>query len=461
MQLNDIRSARGDAVSLALPAANDPVGTPQHRMKTPGTAPAAAVLLGAACMALATLIAPAAEAAVPCKDLVNYTLSINANGHAGTIRWQSPIAAAEGTLSFAGTIQFATGSKAEEPITLVCKGRHITFTRTSQSYSGWMFAGASLTIAGDFSHNSPERQYGWYGNFELKPAAAAVSKSPESKAAPGQGPTVSEGPAVSYEQIARGARAVGKEEAEKLEAALDSRPDDLSARAKLLGFYFYNGRKIYGVETTIAARRRHILWLIEHQPASEAAGMPFAAFDASFGLADKEGQEQASKLWTAQAQRHGSNPAVLGNAAFFLQLTDRDQAEALLKRAQQAAPKGEWWSMRLGHLYALGILGIDALNQNGLPMSHDPAVAIGEFAKHARAELEKAADAHVLGTAGWIMAQYGLILRGMFRERFAVDYVPLAEALLGRAQELQPANPAWPDMLERFRKMRSEAGQAK
>ena len=453
MQFNDRRSARGGAVSSATPAAYGPVGTPQDRMKTAGTALAGPMLLGAAWMALATLLAPAAEAAVPCKELVNYTLSFNANGHTGMVRFESPTLAADGTLSFAATIQFASRPKAEEAVTLICKGRHITFTRTRegefvQSYSGWMFEGASLAIAGDFSHKSLERQYGWYGNFEPKPA---VSKSPESK----------EGPTVSYEQIARRARDLSKLEAEKLEAALNSNPDDLSARAKLLGFYFYNGRKIYGIETTIAARRRHILWLIEHQPASEAAGMPFATFDRSFGLDDKDGQEQASKLWTEQAQQHGSDPAVLGNAAFFLQLADRGQAEALLKQAQQAAPKSEWWSARLGHLYALGILGIDALNQNGLPMSHDPAVATGEFAKHARAELEKATDAHMLGTAGWIMAQYGLILRGMFRDRFGVDYVPLAEALLGRAQELQPANAAWPNMLERFRKMRSEAGQAK
>ena len=67
----------------------------------------------------------------------------------------------------------------------------------------------------------------------------------------------------------------------------------------------------------------------------------------------------------------------------------------------------------------------------------------------------------MVGAAGSILAQYGLMMGGMFRERFAVDYAPLAEALLLKAQQLDPANPRWPLALEQFRNLRREAGRAK
>jgi len=50
---------------------------------------------------------------------------------------------------------------------------------------------------------------------------------------------------------------------------------------------------IYGAEATIAHRRRHILWLIEHQPASESVGLSEATIDpAGHILADRQGYEQ-------------------------------------------------------------------------------------------------------------------------------------------------------------------------
>jgi hypothetical protein len=266
----------------------------------------------------------------------------------------------------------------------------------------------------------------------------------------------------TYASIAREGYHLTKVEAEALEAALASNPDDLATRAKLLGFYFRGAVRLYGPETTIAARRRHILWLIEHHPGSEVSQLSEATIDAvGHALADKDGYEQAAKLWTQQAQRSGNDAAVLGNAARFFQLSDKEQAAALLKGAQRAAPQDAQWSWRLGYLYAIGILGVDMINQNGLPMSHSSAESKGAFAAHARAELERSTDANVVGAAGNILGRYGLILGAMFRESFAVAYAPLAETLLLKARQLDPANPQWPLALEEFRNWQREAGRAK
>ena len=284
--------------------------------------------------------------------------------------------------------------------------------------------------------------------------AVAVLASPAASA-PAQ-----QTPEVSYVRIARDGYSLNKVDAEKIEASLASAPDDLQARTKLLGFYFRGAVRLYGAETTIAHRRRHILWLIEHHPASEVVGLSEATIDpAGHVLADRQGYEQAARLWIGVAQAQRSNTAVLGNAAKFFQLSDKERTAALLTEAQKIVPNDKQWSERLGYLYALAILGVDGLNQNGLPTRHNPAEAAGDFAKRARQELESSTDPITVGIAGRILGMYGLMMGGMFAGTFKVDAVPLAESFLAKAQTMDPANPFWPKSLEEFRKLRATAGK--
>jgi hypothetical protein len=94
-------------------------------------------------------------------------------------------------------------------------------------------------------------------------------------------------------------------QAQALEDAVAKNPEDLEARKKLLMFYYRSGAKVIGEEKTIAARRRQILWIIEHHPESELAGesgmriFP-TALDA---LPDPAGYAEAKKLWLAQSER--------------------------------------------------------------------------------------------------------------------------------------------------------------
>jgi hypothetical protein len=233
-------------------------------------------------------------------------------------------------------------------------------------------------------------------------------------------------------------------------------PGDLETRVRLVGYY-WRGARQETPAAKIAARRKHILWVIEHHPSSRIAALRQLTIDpVGHPLADREGYEQVAKLWLLQVERHGGDVNVLANAGGFFMLPDKVRAEELFKRAQQVEPR---WSRALGHLYAIGILGLEMMNENGLPTSHNPAEAEGAFARHAREELEKSADAEMLGTAGSTLSSYGVMLEAMFRgsvRPFRVDYAPLAEALLTRAQQLDPANPAWPQDLEQFRKWRSE-----
>jgi hypothetical protein len=76
-------------------------------------------------------------------------------------------------------------------------------------------------------------------------------------------------------------------------------------------------------------------------------------------------------------------------------------------------------------------------------------------------ELNKSSDAVVVGVAGQIVGQYGLMLTAMQPGKFTVDYFPLSEAFLIKAQALEPANPAWSSNLEKLRELRSTARQPK
>src|SRR5262245_50600157 len=191
-------------------------------------------------------------------------------------------------------------------------------------------------------------------------------------------------------KLAREGYRLSAKDAENLEAWLKANPEDLATRAKLLGFYFRAAPGTLGREAAIEARRRHILWLIEHHPESEAAALSEATIDrAGHGLADAPGYGQASELWIAQAKRHAQNAKVVGQAARFFQVADKGRAVALLLQGKQIEPGNPEWSARLGYVYAIAILGVDLINQNGLPTSHNPAQAGSDFAKGAADELRK------------------------------------------------------------------------
>ena len=113
----------------------------------------------------------------------------------------------------------------------------------------------------------------------------------------------------------------------------------------------------------LAARRAHILWLIDHQPDSDLAG----AFEARifpkdlapFFPGDPIGYAQAKASWLAQTTRPDVNAVSLGHAADFLEVADKPLAEQMLLRARALEPKGPW-AARLGRFYTSVLVGSEA-----------------------------------------------------------------------------------------------------
>jgi len=262
--------------------------------------------------------------------------------------------------------------------------------------------------------------------------------------------------------VAREGYALTPPAAEALEATLRTDPNDLAARAKLLGFYFRQSGRTVARDVAIEARRGHILWLIENRPASAVLGLSEATIDkAGHALADPAGFAQVAAAWTEQATRKSGEARVLGNAARFFLLSDKERAAAFLRQAQRVEPDNPEWRARLGQVLALAILGVDMMNQNGLPTSHDAAEARSTFALHTIDELTRSTDATVVGIAGMLIGQQGLMMSAMHRDKFTVDHIALSDRFLARARELEPQNSNWSTVVEQLRSLRATRDQRK
>lgn len=147
--------------------------------------------------------------------------------------------------------------------------------------------------------------------------------------------------------LAMQGRKLSSEEVKKLEERLIANPDDLILRTKLLGWY---SDKRFFSEPARKARQKHILWLIQNHADAQITGTHEADLDP---ILDKEVYYEAKKLWLKQVEAHKKSTTVLGNAANFFLIHDRDIAEELLKKAQALEPENPEWSQRLGHLYSL------------------------------------------------------------------------------------------------------------
>src|ERR1700691_3517549 len=142
---------------------------------------------------------------------------------------------------------------------------------------------------------------------------------------------------------------ISAQEAARLEAALKADPANREARGTLLDYYFLNTK--VNAASAIAARRRHILWLIENTPWDELAGGPSATIDESESghrLADPAGFKLASDAWWAQAVKPDARAATLVNAAYFYKLSDKEASIELLEKALALEPSSKETAARLG-----------------------------------------------------------------------------------------------------------------
>src|SRR6266478_5155459 len=247
---------------------------------------------------------------------------------------------------------------------------------------------------------------------------------------------------------------LGPAAAQELEAQIEKNPEDLTARTKLIGYYYYQWMQP-GEEAAKAGRRKHILWLIEHHPDSPILNLAEIPIEeAGNSLADPEAYKQARQLWLSQMEARKTDAAMLGNLAKFFQMTDKNLAESALLQAKAVQPNNAQWDWQLGYLYGMGILGVDALGVNGQPTSVDPIAAAGPFAAKARKALAESKSGTMLAVAASILWRYGTMLAPL--ERVKLEWVDDAIKLVQQAKAADPTNPSWPQFLAQLLAFRQQ-----
>jgi hypothetical protein len=224
-------------------------------------------------------------------------------------------------------------------------------------------------------------------------------------------------------QFTDAARALTAEEAAELDALVTKNPEDIASTRKLLTFYQLSGQRVMGLDAMVAARRRHLLWLIEHHPESELLA------DFRIVPSDPTGYAQAKALWLARTAASRTSIAVLSNAANYFQAADRQKAEEILLRLQAIDPDGptprvrgnryyQPWTERLGLLYAQTIRA-------------EPESAYGAGI---RKMLDESNDAVLLVAAG------SFLVRSANQEKLGFDPIDLGRSYLEHADRLNPSS---------------------
>ena len=276
----------------------------------------------------------------------------------------------------------------------------------------------------------------------------ACRQQPKSVAPLQEDPKIAEQQAAQKvrNDLYRAAHDMNARQVADLEASLKKNPDDLAALEMLLMFYApiseavkgEQGKwapicaQVIGEKECIAARRPHILRLIERHPESKLAGDWGARiYPTSLDpLTDPAGYSEAKKLWLQKTSQPDVSVAVLKNAAHFFEAADKPIAEKMMLRAQALDPKGHW-SGSLGRLYAFALLGSNSSTPLNVVRTASMADAHGPYAQEVRKKLDESTDPELLAAAGDYLT---------FTQGHEYDFDPraLGKSYLERALQLNP-----------------------
>ncbi len=165
-------------------------------------------------------------------------------------------------------------------------------------------------------------------------------------------------------------RNLSSTEAEQLEKTLGQNPTDLPTRVKLVTYYFSHQ---FQSDSARKDHQRHALWIIEHYPADEAAGIVEAHLEP---ILDGDGYRQAKALWVKHLAKSKKDPRLLWNAGEFFLIYDKKMAESLLTEGQRLEPGNSKWPEKLGQLYSLEVAG-----KTGESKQKIAAKALAEYEK--------------------------------------------------------------------------------
>ncbi len=151
-------------------------------------------------------------------------------------------------------------------------------------------------------------------------------------------------------------------EVQALEERLLKNPDDWKSRIALISYYSSSAHLRMSKAEVIAARRRHILWVIANRPLWEGFWNADFQISSEGPLADPQGARLAAEAWRKALFDYGGDPDVLRNAASSLADSDPAYVEKLLEKQRTQHPEDPRWSSALAWVYTRALQsGTDAM----------------------------------------------------------------------------------------------------
>jgi thiol-disulfide isomerase/thioredoxin len=180
-------------------------------------------------------------------------------------------------------------------------------------------------------------------------------------------------------------------EAEKLEAELNSHPDDANVRMELLRYYTQQRIQFPGRANLLS--RKHIVWFIEHQPWQTYSDGPVDPHE------DPEGFAQCSAAWRKALAAPKPLFAVYANAAWFYRTADPPRARRIAEEGLKRYPGNVRISMAKGALMGDAIARVKTVNSNGRTTAFDDSEASKRQAERNRKALETCDDPDLINAA--------------------------------------------------------------
>jgi hypothetical protein len=211
------------------------------------------------------------------------------------------------------------------------------------------------------------------------------------------------------------------QEMANLESHVLQNPEDIDARIQLLQFYSDTAPPpAYDNPARRSVRLQHILYLVEHHPEAATSASKVAYVYRAKGPYANAGDHDAVRgQWLAAVQAHPRDTAITINAAKFLTVEEKQDAEDLLRRGLAADPENREIAANLGFLYAMEIL------------DNRP-----DFAAHAMEDLQQSSNAIVLAAAATALPN--LAVRASSGRPVDENIFNLAGELSARARKLAP-----------------------
>ncbi len=150
--------------------------------------------------------------------------------------------------------------------------------------------------------------------------------------------------ATDLEMLAHEGSEMSADEARAVEAHVENAPTDAEARARLVGFYFFNR------DEPRTRYVEHAAWFVKHMPGSSLAGAHYLS-------GDDELTAVLQPIWEEHLRAAPNDAALKTHAAVFFATFDPARAEQLYVEASQLEPERPDWYDDLANLLELRIEG--------------------------------------------------------------------------------------------------------